>query len=240
LAAASPISMFLQVSRAFKAPTLDQLFDPRPYPNGRGGTFTISNPDLLPQRARNVEGGLSRTSATSDWSLVAYRMTVTDEIDFDPQTFTYSNIGSALHRGVEASVAMATDARISPRVTYAWTRVADTAAPDHQLKNIPEHVAQLLLHGRISASTSADVIYRWRHGLSLDDEGSFVTPDVSRVDLRLAHDIGRLRLEADILNALDARYNELGYVLLDFKGRPTPLQFPAPGRTFRLGVGVGF
>src|SRR4029077_18660178 len=28
LAAASPISMFLQVSRAFKAPTLDQLFDP--------------------------------------------------------------------------------------------------------------------------------------------------------------------------------------------------------------------
>jgi len=240
LAAPSPISVFLQVSHAFKAPTLDQLFDPRPYPNGRGGTFTISNPTLLPQRARNVEGGLSRASTTSEWSIVAYRMTVTDEIDFDPQTFTYRNIGSTLHRGIEASVAMATDARISPRVTYAWTRVADTAAPDHQLKNIPENVAQFLLHGRITAATSADVIYRWRHGLSLDDAGTFVTPDVSRVDLRVTHDIGRFRLQADVLNALDARYNELGYILLDFKGQPTPMQFPAPGRTLWVGVGVGF
>ncbi|HSY50985.1 MAG TPA: TonB-dependent receptor [Thermoanaerobaculia bacterium] len=240
LGGASPVSLFAQVSRAFKAPTLDQLFDPRPYPDGRGGTFTISNPALLPQRARNVEGGLSRASATSDWSLVAYRMTVTDEIDFDPQTFSYRNIGSTLHRGIEASAAIATDARISPRFTYAWTRVADTAAPDDQLKNIPENVAQLLLHGRISATTSADVAYRWRHGLSLDDAGMFVTPDVSRVDLRVTHDIGRLRLQADLLNAFDAHYNELGYILVDFKGQPNPFQFPAPGRTFRVGVGVGF
>ncbi len=240
LAAASPVSLFLQVSHAFKAPTLDQLFDPRPYPNGKGGTFTISNPGLRPQRARNVEGGLSRASTSSEWSLVAYRMTVTDEIDFDPRTFSYHNIGSSLHRGVEASAAMATDARISPHVTYAWTRVADTSAPGDQLKNIPEHVAQLLLHGRITSTTSADLTYRWRHGLRLDDAGTFVTPDVSRVDLRISHDIGKLRLQAGILNALDAHYNELGYILLDFKGRPTPLQFPAPGRTLRFGVGWGF
>jgi outer membrane cobalamin receptor len=241
LGTSSPISMFVQLSRAFKAPTLDQLFDPRPYPNGTGGTFTISNPGLLPQRARNAEAGLSRSSASSQWSLVAYRMTVTDEIDFDPQTFSYHNIGSSLHRGVEASAAVATNARISPSISYAWTRVADTAAPDHQLKNIPEDVAQLLLHARITATTSADLTYRWRHGLSLDDQGTFVTPDVSRADLRLGHDISRrLRLQADVLNIFDAHYNELGYILLDFKGHPTPLQFPAPGRTLRVGAVLGF
>jgi outer membrane receptor protein involved in Fe transport len=163
-------------------------------------------------------------------------MTVKDEIDFDPQTFTYRNIGSSLHRGVEASFEFAKTGRVSPQITYAWTHVADATAPDQQLKNIPERVAQLLLHARISAATHADVIYRLRGKLTLDDAGTFVTPAVSRIDLRLAHDFGSLRLQADLLNALNARYNELGYVLLDFKGRPTPFQYPAPGRALRLGV----
>jgi outer membrane cobalamin receptor len=86
--AQTPFSLFVQLSHAFKAPTLDQLFDPRPYPDGAGGTFTISNPDLRPQRARNLEAGASRSTPSSDWSVVAYRMNVRDEIDFDPQTFT--------------------------------------------------------------------------------------------------------------------------------------------------------
>jgi vitamin B12 transporter len=234
--AQSPLSLFVQASSAFKAPTLDQLFDARPYPDGAGGTFTISNPALRPQRARNLEAGLSRTTASSDWSVVGYRMNVRDEIDFDPQTFSYRNIGTSVHRGVEASAAMAKDARISPRLTYAWTRVADSATPGLQLKNIPEHTAQLLLHGRVTPRTSADVVYRWRSSLALDDDATLRAPAVSRVDLRLAHDVRSLRLQADVLNALDAHYNELGYVLFDFTGQPAALEFPAPGRAFRLAI----
>jgi outer membrane cobalamin receptor len=230
-------SLFVQVSRAFKAPTLDQLFDPRPYPDGAGGTFTVSNPALRPQRARNFEAGVSRSNERSDFSLVAYRMNVTDEIDFDPQTFSYSNIGSSLHRGVEASVALAKTSRLSPRVTYAWTRVADAATPDRQLKNIPEHVAQLLLHARLSRAATLDFVYRWTHGMTLDDEGLFAMPDLSRVDLRLARDLQRVRLHLDVLNALDAHYNELGYVLFDFSsGQQAALEYPAPGRTLRAGA----
>jgi len=233
---ASPISFFAQVSSAFKAPTLDQLFDPRPYPNGFGGTLTISNPSLLPQRAHNVEAGVSRGSAWSAWSVVAYRMRVKDEIDFDPETFSYNNVGSSLHRGVEASFDIAKSERISPQITYALTRVADAATPDRQLKNIPKQTAQLLLHARITSDTRADLIYRWRDALTLDDEGQFATPSVSRVDLRLSHDLRNLRFQADLLNAFNAHYNELGYVLVDFKGRPTPFEYPAPGRALRLGV----
>jgi outer membrane cobalamin receptor len=232
----SPLSFFAQYSHAFKAPTLDQLFDPRAYPDGAGGTFYISNAGLLPQRAHNLEAGLSRATPRSDWSLVAYRLGVRDEIDFDPQTFTYKNIGSSLHRGVEASVALAKTAWLSPQVTYAWTRVADTAAPSDQLKNIPEHTAQLLLHARLSAVTSADAIYRWRGTLSLDDAGTFREPAVSRVDFRFAHEVGNVRWQADLLNAFNAHYNELGYVLLDFKGRPNPYEYPAPGRALRIGM----
>ncbi|HYI12430.1 MAG TPA: TonB-dependent receptor [Thermoanaerobaculia bacterium] len=234
--AAAPLSLFLQLSHAFKAPTLDQLFDPRPYPDGMGGTFTISNPELRPQRAQNVEAGLSRATVSSNWSVVAYRMKVRDEIDFDPQTFTYRNIGSSVHRGVETSLRLAKTKRVSPEVTYSWTRVADGTTPDRQLKNIPEHTAQLLLHARLSGRTRASAVYRWRSSLTLDDEATFRTPSVSRVDLRLAHEVGNARFEADVLNALDARYSELGYVLIDFDGRPLPFEYPAPGRAVRLGV----
>jgi len=234
--AASPVSLFVQVSSAFKAPTLDQLFDARPYPDGMGGSFTISNPTLRPQRARNVEAGLSRATAWSDWSVVGYRMNVRDEIDFDPQTFSYRNIGTSLHRGLEASLGVAKTARLSPRVTYAWTRVADSTTPDVQLKNIPEHTAQLLLHWRATPATSADAVYRWRDSLILDDEATFRVPSVSRVDLRLSHEMRNLRLQVDLLNALDAQYNELGYVLYDFTGQPSAFEFPAPGRAVRLGV----
>jgi len=232
----SPVSLFVQIANAFKAPTIDQLFDARPYPDGLGGTFYVSNPDLRPQRARNFEAGLARTTAWSDWSVVGYRMNVRDEIDFDPQTFTYRNIGTSLHRGIEASAAIAKTARVSPRVTYAWTRVADGEAPDRQLKNIPEHTAQLLLHARVAPRTTADAVYRWRSRLTLDDEGTFALPSLSRVDLRVAHELGTLRIEADVLNALDARYNELGYVLADFTGTPAALEYPAPGRAVRFGV----
>ena len=229
--------VFVQLARAFKAPTLDQLFDPRPYPDGMGGTFTISNPALRPQRARNLEAGMVRSSARTDLSVVAYRMRVTDEIDFDPQTFTYRNIGSSEHYGLETSLAFAKTSWLSPRVTYAWTRVSDSTTPGIQLKNIPEHVAQLLLHARLPRAMTADVVYRWTHGMNLDDAGLFPMPGVSRVDLRLARELDRLRLHLDVLNAFDAHYNELGYVLFDFvSGQQAALEFPAPGRTLRAGA----
>jgi outer membrane cobalamin receptor len=232
----SPLSFFAQLSRAFKAPTLDQRFDPRAYPDGAGGTFTISNADLLPQRAHNVEAGLSRATEWSEWSFVAYRLNVTDEIDFDPQTFSYRNIGNSLHRGAEASATLAKTSRVSAQISYAWTHVADADAPSQQLKNIPEHAAQLLMHARIGAATTAGAIVRWRGALALDDGGTFSTPAVTRVDVRITHDFGSLRLQGDLLNAGNARTNELGYVLRDFRGRAVPLQYPAPGRAVRFGL----
>src|SRR5258708_17911017 len=67
-----PLVVFLQVARAFKAPTLDQLFDPRPFPGPKGTPFTRSNPSLLPQRARNAEAGRSRSTAGPAWTVNVY------------------------------------------------------------------------------------------------------------------------------------------------------------------------
>lgn len=222
--------LYGQLSRSFKAPTLDQLFDPRPFPAGPGITFTISNPDLLPQRAKNVEIGVSRTTKAARWSLAAYHMDVDDEIDLDLRTFTYRNIGQSRHRGVEASAELMAFAGIRPMLVYAWTRV--TAENDRQLKNIPEHTATLLV-----AMKSVTFQYRWLGRRALDDDGLFSESAAGRVDVRLDRRFGSMRVQLDALNLTDKRASDVGFVLSDFSGNPTVLTLPSPGRSFRAGLG---
>jgi len=217
-------SLFVQLARAFKAPTLDQLFDPRPFPGPGGTTFAISNPALRPQRARNAEAGVSRGTARAAWSVSVYRMNVTDEIDFDPTFFVYSNIRASRHTGLEA-MAERREGIVQPLVTYAWTRVAP------RLKNIPEHVAQLIV--RLPHAT---VGYRWEHARFAADGGGFPLPDVRTVNAKLYRQFGPLRAELEVQNVFDAKYSYLGSILFDFQGRPSVLEFPAPGRTARVNL----
>ncbi|HEX3578308.1 MAG TPA: TonB-dependent receptor [Thermoanaerobaculia bacterium] len=233
---ANPIVAFVQLARAFKAPTLDQLFDPRPFPGPGGSTFTVSNPALLPQRARNAEIGVSRNMPAIAWNVSAYRMNVTDEIDFDPTFFTYRNIGSSRHTGVEAMTDLRSTPRIQPMLTYAWTHVASTGNPGQQLKNIPEHVAQLYLRTTLPRSITATLAFRWEHTRFADDDGNFPLPDVHTVNAKLSRSYGRVRVDLDALNLFDAKYSYVASILNDFRGRPNVLEFPAPGRTARVTV----
>src|SRR5205085_1029500 len=82
--------------------------------------------------------------------------------------------------------------------TYAWTRVEDAENRGQQLKNIPEHVAQLGLAATLPARVDASVVWRWMHGRWLDDDGLFAMPDVSRVDLRVGRRFGPASLQLNV------------------------------------------
>ena len=233
---ANALVAFVQVARAFKAPTLDQLFDPRPFPGPGGISFTVSNPTLLPQRARNAEIGLSRSTPALAWSVSAYRMNVTDEIDFDPTFFLYKNIGSSRHTGIEAFADVRSTPYVQPLFTYALTRVVSTDNPGQQLKNIPEHVARLDLRSALPHDVRAVLGVRWEHTRFADDDGRFPLPDVHTVNAKVSRTFGRLRVEVEGLNLLDAKYVYVASILNDFRGQPNLLEFPAPGRTARISL----
>jgi outer membrane cobalamin receptor len=233
---ANPVVAFVQIARAFKAPTLDQLFDPRPFPGPGGASFTVSNPTLLPQRARNAEVGVSRSTPALAWSVSAYRMNVTDEIDFDPTFFTYRNIGSSRHTGIEALADVRSTPYVQPLFTYALTRVVSTDNRGQQLKNIPEHVAQLDLRSALPHAIDAVLGIRWEHTRFADDDGHFPLPDVHTVNAKVARTFHRLRVELEALNLLNTRYVYVGSILNDFRGQPNLLEFPAPGRTARVNL----
>ena len=237
----TPYVLFAQVARAFKAPTIDQLFDQRPYPDFTGGTFTVSNPELEPQRATNIEAGVRRATPALRWEVVGYRMQVDDEIDFDVATFSYRNIGETLHEGLEVSAEGRTRG-IAPRASYAWTR-AEARNGSHrgsQLKNIPEHAVHLGARLELQAGLQLDASLRVLSGWFLDDANTIAMDDSAQVDLRLRREFGRWIGRVDVVNAFDDVVPHVGALLPDFRGGEVPYAYPAAGRSIRVGAELRF
>ena len=235
------VAAFVQASRAFKAPTPDQRFDPRPFPSPDGGSFTLSSPDLVAQRARTLESGLRFAGTELRAELVAYRTDMEKEIDFDPATFRYANLGATTHDGIELDGAW-TGERARASLGWAWTRVEPRAGPNRgrQLKNVPLHRVRTGAGLDWGGGWSADAAATWLDGRFLDDAERFPLDDAWIVDLRLQRRFARWRARLDLLNAADARWVSVGYVLTDLSGVDRALQFPAPGRALRLGAEISF
>lgn len=231
-------SLFARYARAFKAATFDQQFDPRPFSDFQGGSFTISNPELAPQRARMVEGGIRVPWRAGRLEATAYRIDVEDEIDFDPASFRYRNIGRSRHVGVEAQGSWSWGSRLSGFGAYDWTRVESRTGEDRgkQLKNVPEHVLRAGVSVALPSAATAEAVWTWTGGRYLDDADRFRFSDVSVVDLRVGKWIGDFRVRLDVFNAADARYAEVGFTLADFQGGEVPYVYPAAGRTLRVGI----
>jgi outer membrane receptor protein involved in Fe transport len=230
------LAVFAQAAKAFKTPTLDQLFDPRPFPDFRGGTFTISNAALVPQRATNVEAGISGTSHFN-WNVLAYRMNVDDEIDFDVRTFSYGNIGRSRHTGVELEGNRRIGARLQPSITYAWTRVEDRES-GYQLKNVPRHT--LALAAALSLPWELGVYARYRRaaGGFFDDANRVPIHGPATLDVRVRRMVGRQMVFVDAVNLANHRYEEYGFTLTDFLGRVVPYAYPGAPRALRIGMSI--
>lgn len=234
--------LFAQVSRAFKAPTLDQLFDPRPFPDFQGGTFLVSSPTLRPQRATNVEGGIRQAAGRFRWEALVYRMKVRDEIDFHPATFTYANIGRSTHQGVELDASILHGSTVAIGANYAWTRVvADEGVGDaRQLKNIPRHVLRPDITVTLPSMVTVHALYTLTAGAYADDESRVPLGGRSTIDLRIARRFSRLTTRLDLLNITGDRYEEAGFILQDFQGASVPFYYPAPGFAVRAGLEFTF
>ncbi|MGE5716058.1 MAG: TonB-dependent receptor [Acidobacteriota bacterium] len=231
------LSVFVEGSSAFKAPTLDQLFDPRPF-RGPGGTFTISSPTLTSQRARTFQGGLVGRNDRFELQVLGYRTAVDDEIDFDPVTFRYRNIGRSLHAGLEASGRWRSPGPISLFASYALTNASPRDGSDagRQLKNVPRHLLALGLTVSLPAGLEADAVLHRMAGRFADDSNQVAMKDASWLDLRLTRRFARWRAFLDLLNVTRTRYSEVGFVLSDVRGNDVAYGYPTAAFQARVGV----
>ncbi len=221
-------SFYLSAAHGFTAPTLEQLYDSRPL-RLFGDSFTLANPELVPQRARGIDAGAARTTRLGHVTVDAYFMRVRDEIDFDVRTFRYANIARSEHRGVELAFDPA--ARFIPRLAYAWTRVRGKS--DAQLKNIPEHTATVML-----PLPNVTLLYTVNSGRFFDDDETIAAPDHHALSIRAHRSFGRARVALDVLNATDARNAALGYALTDVTGGLSAYAYPDQRRAVRLSLTI--
>jgi len=235
-------NLFVATGRAFKAPTLDQLFDDRaiPIPVPPFST-TVSNPDLVPQRGTSVEGGLYQSwtpakGSRIDWSAALYEQKMRDELDFDITTFRYVNIGRSRHRGAELGLSAEAAGRwfVFGNFTRQQVLASNGQFAGKQLKAIPRRVASAGFNTTLWGGITAGVVASSLGGAFVDDDNLVALRGYTRFDSRLGIPFGRARVTIDLLNAFDRRYDVTGFP--DPAGSGAIYRYPAAGRVLVIGL----
>ncbi len=246
---ASAGNVFVSWTRAFKAPTLDQLFNVRAIPTGEpGATISISNGELKPQRSTAIEAGvyqrlpLGGGERYAELSVSAYRQWLDDEIDFDILTYRYGNILASRHTGAELSVR----AVLSPRLelTHAATlgRATFRTSANHgnQLKNIPESAFTTTARIALADPLSLTLTHRAVGRVWLDDENTESLSGRSLFDAGVQWRVGRVGARLSVRNVFDADYGSFGFLLYDpFANENVRMIHPGMGRAIDLRLTVG-
>jgi len=233
---------FVSAGWAFKAPTLDQLFDDRRIPIPVPPfSATVSNSSLVPQHGTSIESGLYQTwnlgpRSRLDWSAALYQEKMRDELDFDVATFRYVNIGRSVHRGAELGLTWEASGRwfAFGNFTQQQVRAENGQFDGKQLKAIPRRMASAGINATVWRGLTVSGIASSQSGAYVDDQNLVALAGYTRVDSRLGIPFGRARLTLDLINAFDRRYDATAFP--DPAGSPAIYRYPASGRVFVLGL----
>jgi vitamin B12 transporter len=240
-ARSGPGTAWVSVSGGFHAPTLNQLYDQRPFPTGAPPPFppfiTISNPDLEPQRAVDYEvGGRWDAPSGAAASLTFYEIFVRDEIDFDLGTFSYANIGKSRHAGFLAAARAPLGRGVALTVTGALapTTISGGQLDGNQINAVPIGSAAGRLEWTPRDWASLEAGARWVARQYLDKENEHPLADFGTIELGGVLRRGPARLSVRVANLLDREYADTGFIGALGEERLVP----AAGRQVTVALGV--
>lgn len=248
-------SFFITAAGSFKAPTLEQLFDQRPYvmgmdPGGQPIIIHIANQALKPQRGVHAETGFrSAPLGFLKFDAGVYLARSRQEIGFDLPNFRYANIDRSNHYGLELQAEFTAGRFLRANVGYSLDRALfDGGQFDKkQINGVPRDQLHAELNGRLPFR--CETTWRWsRIGKQWLDEGNrYPLDSYSRFDIDVVQRISVVEILASIGNVTDKRYSPAGYLTsipeFDASGaivgmQDLPLYFPTEGRSYRIGLRV--
>ena len=236
--------LFSNWSKAFKSPTLDQLFDSRQI-NFFYQNINYSNSSLVPQESSNYDIGinkklsLSNSNISGETSIVLYSMDIENEIDFDMATFKYGNISESNHKGIEASIGLFLGERIRYRHTSNFTEVKfkDGNYKDNMLKNIPKLSYTNRFTIKLSDQYSFAISQKHFGSIYLNDENTVSLPDNTIYDSNIIFNRSNYGIHLSIFNIGNTFYNGNGYMLFDaISQQNVKFLYPAQKRNIRLSI----
>ena len=198
------------VGRAFKSPTIRQLYYKAPYEHG--SYFIMSNSDLNPEKSWGYSVSLERLafSERTVWSVTFFRNDIDNLVQRvdtgltyqDKPLLTYKNVSSAKIQGIELFVRAAFESGFGFRFNYTYTD-GWNKDENRRLTYVPEHAAGMMLYYDNSAfgvGTSLTINYTGRQ--YTDASNTKTISDHTVVGAKIYKEltkIARLSLEADNL-----------------------------------------
>jgi outer membrane receptor protein involved in Fe transport len=148
----------LQVARGFRAPTLSDRYYRGP--TGRG--FVTGNPLLEPETSLQFDGSARWQRSGASVALFAYLYRIDDLIERyrAGSDFYFRNRGKAELRGIELEAEGPIGARLSARVSAAWSRGETRDANEDPLDDVAPPNARAELRWR-SGATSLSGALSW-------------------------------------------------------------------------------
>jgi outer membrane receptor protein involved in Fe transport len=207
---------YASFTTAFRVPTLQQLFDRRPF-QSQFGPLTLSNQDLNPQRSVSVEVGGRVDGAGGGFASAAlYSIRVRDEIDFDLATFRYSNISRSWHRGaqVAARQPLARGTYVAGSATWQPTTFSGGGSDGRQINGVPESLGSLAL-GWTGGGAGVELAAGFVGRQYLDKLERHPLAGATTLDLTVSGGVARLHGLVRVTNLLDRRYSDSGFIGFD-------------------------
>ena len=237
--------VYAAVTRSFKAPTLDQLYDVRIIPAGENA-FNISNPDLQPQTSTGIEVGVYQrlplwAGSFAELDVALYRLRVDDEIDFDLSTFKYGNIQESRHDGLELSLSATLSRWLALQHSSNFMRVVFRSGEleGNRLKNIPRSALVTALILSAARALRLTMTHRYAGSLYFDDENTHEIPGYHTFGAQADWSLGGSTIFLSVNNLFDTRASSLGFLSFDpVTGAQVPFVYPIGGRSVRVGISV--
>jgi iron complex outermembrane recepter protein len=228
---------FGKYGSVFRFANTDELFGFDPFTGN-----PVFAGELLPQHGRIGEAGASFTAGAASGRLSAYRMDLSDEIDFDGTTFTNVNLPPTRRQGLEAEVDYSLISRLKVHVAYTYDDARFRAGPNagNEIPLVARNKvsAQLVTDsGRfgtysIAATTVGDRRYSGDFANSLGTLAGYTT-----VDLQGRWTIERWSITARLINALNRLYSPFAGYSTFFNDH---YYYPADARSFFVSLGYDF
>ena len=182
-------SIYLNIARAFKPPTLSQLY-----------TYGAwANPDLDPEIATNYEVGLRSEIGRLSLGISAYWMDVDDEIICSYKK--YENAGETRHKGVEADLEVRLSKEISffSNITYQDVKFEKYETFDiflgkpvsyegNRVPHVPKWIVSAGIKGQFPLGLKVTFTGNWRDDEYADPANELKIPDRLLCDLRLDYE----------------------------------------------------
>jgi iron complex outermembrane receptor protein len=158
-------TLFANYARAFQAPDIDRFFN-------FGGTF---NGFIRPAISRTVTLGANHVVRANRLKLALFRADVDDEIFFNPQTWTNTNLDATHKLGLEVQDTWQALDTLALRLNYAWTRAridhaGGGAFDGKDLPGVPRHSATVAIDWQPAQAWRVNLSHVWRsRAYALDD-----------------------------------------------------------------------